>query len=113
MADIRRLPRPVAEVWDWQLRASCRDMDVDVFFHPEHERGDMKQDREELAKAQCHGCPVREPCLQHALAVHEPYGVWGGMTARERNAELAARRKQGGHEHGSRESSSHKEISAA
>ncbi|HEX4224490.1 MAG TPA: WhiB family transcriptional regulator [Pseudonocardiaceae bacterium] len=94
MADVHRLPRPVAEVWDWQLRASCRDAETDMFFHPEHERGDVKQRREERAKAACRTCPVLERCRQHALAVHEPYGIWGGMTARERSAELAARRKQ-------------------
>jgi WhiB family redox-sensing transcriptional regulator len=65
-----------------------------MFFHPEHERGDVKQRREERAKAACRTCPVLERCRQHALAVHEPYGIWGGMTARERSAELAARRKQ-------------------
>lgn len=93
VADVRRLPRPVAEVWDWQLRALCRDVDSDIFFHPEQERGEIRQRREELAKAACRRCPVLEPCLQHALSVHEPYGIWGGMTARERNAELAARRR--------------------
>ena len=93
MVDVSRLPRPVAEVWDWQLRANCREADSEVFFHPEHERGDGKQRREERAKAACRSCPVLEPCRQHALSVHEPYGIWGGMTPRERSAELN-RRKQ-------------------
>ncbi len=91
VADVRRLPRPVAEVWDWQLRAACRNSDSDVFFHPDQERGEIRQRREEAAKAACRRCPVVEPCLQHALAVHEPYGIWGGMNARERSAELARR----------------------
>ncbi|HJP76184.1 MAG TPA: WhiB family transcriptional regulator [Pseudonocardiaceae bacterium] len=93
MADVSRLPRPVTEVWDWQLQARCRDADIDVFFHPEQERGEIKLRREERAKAACRVCPVLEPCRQHALAVHEPYGIWGGMTPRERSAEIAARRK--------------------
>jgi WhiB family redox-sensing transcriptional regulator len=88
MADVRRLPRPVAEVWDWQLLAKCRDAETDMFFHPEHERGDVKQSREERAKAACRACPVRADCLAHALAVHEPYGIWGGLTPRERAAQL-------------------------
>jgi WhiB family redox-sensing transcriptional regulator len=94
MADVRRLPRPVAEVWDWQLRARCREADSEIFFHPEHERGNMKHRREEYAKAACRSCPVLELCRQHALTVHEPYGIWGGMTPRERSREIAARRKQ-------------------
>jgi WhiB family redox-sensing transcriptional regulator len=92
MADVSRLPRPVTEVWDWQLQARCRDADSDIFFHPEQERGDVKLRREERAKAACRACPVLERCRQYALAVHEPYGIWGGMTPRERSAELAARR---------------------
>ena len=42
MADIRRLPVPVTTIWDWQLRAACRDIDSAVFFHPENERGPAK-----------------------------------------------------------------------
>jgi WhiB family transcriptional regulator, redox-sensing transcriptional regulator len=94
VADVRRLPRPVAETWDWQLQALCRNADSEIFFHPEHERGDIRTRREERAKAACRRCPVLERCLQHALSVHEPYGIWGGMTARERVAVLASRRKQ-------------------
>ena len=37
------------------------------------------------AKAVCQTCPVRLQCLQYALAANEVYGVWGGMSAYERN----------------------------
>lgn len=94
MADIRRLPRPVADKYDWQLQALCRDMDSAMFFHPERERGDARSARDERAKAVCQRCPVIVECRAHALAVHEPYGVWGGMTAQERAALIANRRKQ-------------------
>jgi WhiB family transcriptional regulator, redox-sensing transcriptional regulator len=87
MADVRRLPVPVTTIWDWQLRAACRDIDTDVFFHPEHERGPAKDRRDRRAKRVCARCPVIEACRRHALGVREPYGVWGGMTVAER-AEL-------------------------
>jgi WhiB family redox-sensing transcriptional regulator len=93
VADVRRLPKPVAETWDWQLQAACRDADSEVFFHPEDERGEIRTRREERAKAACRRCPVLDRCRQHALSVHEPYGIWGGMTVRERAAILASRKQ--------------------
>ncbi|GGM54882.1 transcriptional regulator WhiB [Longimycelium tulufanense] len=79
MGDIRRLPKPVSETWDWQRQAACRGMDSTLFFHPEAERGSARQAREERAKAVCRRCPVMIECRQHALRVHETYGVWGGL----------------------------------
>ena len=40
--------------------------------------------REASAKEVCMRCPVRTECAAHALAVREPYGVWGGLTEDER-----------------------------
>ena len=34
MADTRRLPVPVTDIWDWQMRGACRGMDSALFFHP-------------------------------------------------------------------------------
>ena len=45
------------------------------------------------AKAICGLCPVREPCLEHALVVREKLGVWGGLTERERRRVLRRRRR--------------------
>ncbi|OLE27637.1 MAG: hypothetical protein AUG49_04680 [Catenulispora sp. 13_1_20CM_3_70_7] len=84
MADVSRLPGPNADFWDWQLRGSCRGTDSDLFFHPEGERGQARTSREEAAKEVCLHCPVCKPCREHAMRVHEPYGVWGGMTEEER-----------------------------
>jgi WhiB family redox-sensing transcriptional regulator len=84
MADVRWMPVPVTENWDWQLRAACRSVDSSVFFHPERERGAQKEQRDTQAKKICRSCPVLEQCRRHALATHEPYGVWGGLTAAER-----------------------------
>ena len=85
MADTRRLPPPVTDVWDWQLRAACREMDNALFFHPENERGPARADREAHAKQICRGCPVLQQCRAHSLAVREPYGVWGGLSESERD----------------------------
>ena len=85
MADIRRLPVPVTEIWEWQLQGACRGMDSAFFFHPEGERGPARANREARAKQICQRCPVLEQCRRHALAVHEPYGVWGGLSESERD----------------------------
>lgn len=84
MADVRRLPTPVTEIWDWQLDGACRGADSVLFFHPDGERGLARARRQEAAKAVCARCPVITACLHHALSVHEPYGVWGGMSEEER-----------------------------
>lgn len=91
VADTHRLPRPVSTIWSWQLRASCRGMDSNVFFHPDRERGADRQDRVVRAKQVCVGCPVIEQCRNHALAAQEPYGVWGGLTVAERTQVLRDR----------------------
>jgi WhiB family redox-sensing transcriptional regulator len=84
MADFSRLPGPNADLWDWQLHAACRGVDSSLFFHPEGERGAARSARENSAKEVCMRCPVRAECAAHALAVREPYGVWGGLTEDER-----------------------------
>jgi WhiB family redox-sensing transcriptional regulator len=89
MAVISRLPGPVEQHWEWQLRGSCRGLDSSLFFHPEYERGPARHAREERAKAICHNCPVLTDCRKHALSVQEPYGVWGAMTADERRKAAA------------------------
>lgn len=78
-----KLPPPRIEAYEWQAVALCRGLDVNVFFHANNERGVKRVQRAENAKAICRRCPVIEQCRQHALRC-EPYGVWGGMTADER-----------------------------
>ena len=92
MADFSRLPGPNADLWDWQLLAACRGVDSSLFFHPEGERGAARTAREESAKEVCTRCPVRSECAAHALAVREPYGVWGGLTEDEREELLGRAR---------------------
>ncbi|MDR7300018.1 WhiB family transcriptional regulator [Haloactinomyces albus] len=84
MTTTTRLPVPHANNYDWQRDAACRRMGSEVFFHPENERGGARQARESQAKQVCARCPVAQACLEHALNVEEPYGVWGGLTEDER-----------------------------
>ena len=94
MADIRRLPVPVTDIWDWQMRGACRGMDSGFFFHPEGERGPARANREARAKQVCRNCPVLEQCRRHALAVHEPYGVWGGLSEADREEIIRGRTRR-------------------
>jgi WhiB family transcriptional regulator, redox-sensing transcriptional regulator len=75
---------PLTENLDWQLSATCRGMDVDVFYHPPAERNHQRERRITQAKAICAQCPVINQCRQHALKAQEPYGIWGGLSEHER-----------------------------
>jgi WhiB family redox-sensing transcriptional regulator len=90
MAEISRLPGPVADEWEWQFEGACRDADPRLFFHPEGERGPARRERDSAAKAICASCPVLQKCRVHALTVREPYGVWGGMSEDERQQHFAS-----------------------
>jgi WhiB family redox-sensing transcriptional regulator len=61
----------------WQNLALCSQTDPEVFFP---ERGESTRD----AKRVCLGCEVRVKCLQYALEHDEKFGVWGGLSERER-----------------------------
>jgi WhiB family redox-sensing transcriptional regulator len=70
---------------DWQPRAACRGPQAVVFFPPSHfERKDEKFEREIRAKEICAQCSVRQPCLEYALSIKEPHGIWGGLNEIER-----------------------------
>ena len=62
----------------WRKRAACRGIDPEVFYPVDDEDAGP-------AKAICDACPVRQACLEHALAHREREGVWGGATERERS----------------------------
>lgn len=86
MAELSRLPGPNADLWDWQLHGACREHDTEEFFHPQGERGAARRNRIIAAKKICASCPVVAACRTHALAVREPYGVWGGLSEDDRTA---------------------------
>jgi WhiB family redox-sensing transcriptional regulator len=69
----------------WQDDSLCSQVGGDVWFPPKGGNGTA------VAKRVCAACPVTRPCLEYALRRYERHGVWGGMSERERLAELAAR----------------------
>jgi WhiB family redox-sensing transcriptional regulator len=62
---------------DWQERALCAQTDPEAFFP---EKGGSTRE----AKRICSGCEVRSECLEYALAHDERFGIWGGLSERER-----------------------------
>lgn len=69
----------------WQHRAACRGPQSAVFFPPpQFERKRDRLERERRAKAICATCPVVTECLEYALTIKEPHGIWGGLNEAER-----------------------------
>lgn len=68
---------------DWRGAARCRHDDPEALFV----RGAAQRDAREV----CRACPVRTECLAHALDNRVRWGVWGGMTERDRRALLKRR----------------------
>lgn len=61
----------------WQDRALCAQTDPEAFFP---EKGGSTRE----AKKICQGCEVKNECLEYALANDERFGIWGGLSERER-----------------------------
>ena len=61
----------------WQERALCAETDPEAFFP---EKGGSTRE----AKKICTGCDVRVECLEYALGNDERFGIWGGLSERER-----------------------------
>jgi WhiB family redox-sensing transcriptional regulator len=75
----------ITDEWtqEWASQARCSSQDPDALFV----RGKAQHD----AKAVCKTCPVLAQCLAEALDNRTEFGVWGGMTERERRAILRKR----------------------
>jgi len=81
-----------AEQLLWQARAACKGPQSAAFFPPSSaERKDERDARERRAKSICASCPVHGPCLQYALSIREPHGIWGGLNEFERKQLLVSR----------------------
>jgi WhiB family redox-sensing transcriptional regulator len=76
----------------WQVKAACRGPQSSAFFPPTHaERKEEKAARELRAKEICSHCYVRGECLDYAIRIREPHGIWGGMNEVERKMVLDRR----------------------
>lgn len=62
---------------NWRDQALCSQTDPEAFFP---EKGGSTRE----AKKVCLGCPVRSECLEYALSNDERFGIWGGLSERER-----------------------------
>ena len=73
------------DMWDneWSAKAACRTSEPDQLF--------VTGADQHKAKAICSSCPVRVQCLAEALDNRIEWGVWGGLTERERRAVLRKR----------------------
>ena len=69
----------------WRKRGACVRVSTnsafltDLFFSAGHEN-----EKRKIAREVCDTCPVKQECLDYALTHHERFGVWGGLTERER-----------------------------
>ncbi|HWH35746.1 MAG TPA: WhiB family transcriptional regulator [Acidimicrobiales bacterium] len=73
----------------WQRLANCLGLDPDVFFP---ERGASTREAKEV----CRGCVVRLECLDYAVDNGERFGIWGGLSERERRKVRRARANRRG-----------------
>ena len=83
MTNLREALGLAAEALPWRDDALCAQTDLDAFFP---EKGESTRP----AKRVCSRCPVRAECLEYALAHDERFGVWGGLSERERRGLKAA-----------------------
>ena len=85
LVEIKTKPSPTDEDGRaWQALANCLGVDPDLFFP---ERGASTREAKEV----CRACVVREECLEYAIVNGEKFGIWGGMSERERRRVRRAR----------------------
>lgn len=77
---------------EWQQHAACVGEPLDLFF-PDGAR--QEADTDLRARALCHGCPVKDECLDYSIAQPERYGRWGGLNETERAYERRRRMRKG------------------
>lgn len=90
---------------EWREHRACKGVDPSIFF-PEEEPDPPRSERgpgrpvlrphNPVSESDpfwwCQRCPVRQPCLDHAIAIGAS-GIWGGMTTLERNSEMRRRKR--------------------
>lgn len=70
---------------EWFAHAACTGVDPEL-FHPS--RGESTAE----AKAICRRCGIRSACLEWAMATHQQFGIWGGLSEQQRKVERSRRR---------------------
>ena len=94
---------------DWMLAAVCRGR-TDLFFAPDDSESRAERRRREArAKSVCEQCVVRVDCLEEAIEQDERFGIWGGLTERERRA---LRRNRSGDRNPAADKASPQDIAA-
>jgi WhiB family transcriptional regulator, redox-sensing transcriptional regulator len=73
----------MTERWNWRAASQCREDDAEGLF--------VTGAAQREVRGFCRTCPVRTECLAHALDHRVEFGIWGGMTERQRRALLRAR----------------------
>jgi WhiB family transcriptional regulator, redox-sensing transcriptional regulator len=76
----------------WQESAACKTAEPELFF-PISATGRSRADTAR-ARAICHDCPVRQACLDYAMATSQQHGIWGGFTEEERHRRRRAQARQ-------------------
>lgn len=79
------LPAEPEQAEGWRADAACALIDPALFYP---QQGESTTE----AKAVCRSCPVQHECLEEALANGEKFGIWGGLSERERRRIRRARR---------------------
>jgi WhiB family redox-sensing transcriptional regulator len=74
---VRRRTETEEDPLAWQTESLCAQTDPEAFFP---EKGGSTRD----AKKICGSCEVRAECLEYALQNDERFGIWGGLSERER-----------------------------
>lgn len=84
----RKQLEKLLEIAEFEDDAACKGTDTDRLFYADHDSPEIAE-----AKAICDVCPVKRRCLNYALDNSETYGVWGGLSAKERIGRRRRRRK--------------------
>lgn len=96
LVDWKRLPKPLEVHYRWQEQGLCREQDPEMFFLPDHCRGEEKEQRILLAKKVCGACPVIEQCRKYAIETDQRFGVWGGLSEEEISSAVRRRKRYAG-----------------
>jgi WhiB family redox-sensing transcriptional regulator len=79
----------VRDMSNWD-QAACNGQETRIFFDHEDMRGEKRAKSLAGARTICIGCSIKRACLTYALDSGQQFGMWGGLTANERNELIVA-----------------------